>query len=266
MSKFGILTDGWKIQSRKRLLYNPHSGIPLIDYRRLLKLRTPFSKIIFLDSHILSPIAEGFAPTSIVLILNSLTGSFDYERYGVPCRYGDRWYYTYNEGLKPQNVYYALDSDAIDSNEKGTIFFDPNTLSDDGTLAVLHLQINVNLIGEHRCVFQRWALPTVFISNLVPSTLMDFPNLDPIGVMLGFAKLQPEKIILRNLSGSNTQASLSHTIIKDCSTSVTRNLWVSTTPEPKLDLTEMPWHVITRNIAYSSCIIMFLEQNNPRIS
>ena len=136
MSKFGILIDGWKIQSRKRLLYNPHSTIPLIDYRRLLKARTLCSKIIFPDSRILSPIAEGFAPIGIVLILNSLTGFFNYERYGVPCRYGDRWYYTYNEGLKPQNVCYALDNDTIDSNEKGTIFIDPNTLSDDGTLAV----------------------------------------------------------------------------------------------------------------------------------
>jgi prolyl oligopeptidase len=66
----------------------------------------------------------------------SLTKTYDYERYGVPFRSGKKWYYSYNEGLRPQSVYYTVDGDAIESSEKGTVFFDPNTLSDDGTLAV----------------------------------------------------------------------------------------------------------------------------------
>jgi prolyl oligopeptidase len=62
---------------------------------------------------------------------------YDYERYGSPFRCGNRWYYSYNEGLRPQSVFYTLDEDAIDTNSKGTVFFDPNTLSEDGTVAVL---------------------------------------------------------------------------------------------------------------------------------
>ena len=66
----------------------------------------------------------------------SLTKTYDYERYGVPFRKGNNWYYSYNEGLRPQAVYYAVEGDAIDTKAKGKVFFDPNTLSEDGTLAV----------------------------------------------------------------------------------------------------------------------------------
>ena len=68
--------------------------------------------------------------------MRSLTKTYDYERYRTPHKEGNRWYYSYNEGLKPQSVYYSLDDDAIDSKAQGTVFFDPNALSDDGTLAV----------------------------------------------------------------------------------------------------------------------------------
>ena len=96
---------------------------------------------------------------------------------------------------------------------------------------------------------------------------MHFPNLGQIGVSARIRKVAtgedyPEKLEWLKF----TSLSFSHTIIKDYSTNVTRNLWVSTMPEPKPGLTEMPWHVITRNIAYSSYTIMFLEQNNPRTS
>jgi len=46
------------------------------------------------------------------------------------------WYYSYNQGLWPHSVYYTLDGDFIETTERGKVFFDPNTLSDDGTLAV----------------------------------------------------------------------------------------------------------------------------------
>jgi len=54
---------------------------------------------------------------------------YDYERLGTPFRYGDYFYYSRNDGLQNQSVYYR---------KKGTggeaeIFLDPNSFSADGT-------------------------------------------------------------------------------------------------------------------------------------
>jgi prolyl oligopeptidase len=81
---------------------------------------------------------KGLIPiASSVALTFSLTNTYNYERYGVPFQRGKNWYYSFNEGLSAQSIYYTLPDDAIDSKVKGTIFFNPNTLSDDGTLAVL---------------------------------------------------------------------------------------------------------------------------------
>jgi len=75
-----------------------------------------------------------------ILLMCSLTSNFDYERYSVPFQCGKRWYYSYNEGLSAQSVYYTFEEDAINLKAKGTVFFDPNKLSEDGTLAVLSFE------------------------------------------------------------------------------------------------------------------------------
>ena len=59
---------------------------------------------------------------------------YNYERYGLPFRKGDRYYYSHNSGLQAQNVIYTLDS-LEDPNPK--VFIDPNTLSEDGTVALM---------------------------------------------------------------------------------------------------------------------------------
>jgi len=66
----------------------------------------------------------------------SLTNMYNYERFSAPFRAGKHWYYSYNEGLKAQAVHYTLDEKAIAAREMGTVFFDPNTLSEDGTISV----------------------------------------------------------------------------------------------------------------------------------
>ena len=108
---------------------------PYTDNRTLLLPRTLFLKSTFPNFRIPRRIVKGLCSEEKRLTC-SLTKTYDYERYGVPHKAGNRWYYSYNEGLKPQSVYYSLDDDSIDSKAKGTVFFDPNTLSDDGTLAV----------------------------------------------------------------------------------------------------------------------------------
>jgi len=71
----------------------------------------------------------------------SLTKNYDYERFGVPSRRGNRWYYSHNTGLQAQSIYYSIEDEMIDTKEQGTIFFDPNTLSEDGTVAVFSLWV-----------------------------------------------------------------------------------------------------------------------------
>ena len=105
--------------------------------RRLSRRRTLFSKTTSRDSRIPPSIVIGTWPLEDYLLRHSLTKTFNYERYTPPFRRGDRWYYSYNEGLKAQSVHYAIEKDRIDDKEQGTVFFDPNTLSDDGTLSVL---------------------------------------------------------------------------------------------------------------------------------
>jgi prolyl oligopeptidase len=57
---------------------------------------------------------------------------WDYERYGMPMKEGGRYYYSYNDGLQNQNVLYTQSS--LDAEAE--LLIDPNTWSDDGTIAL----------------------------------------------------------------------------------------------------------------------------------
>jgi prolyl oligopeptidase len=61
-----------------------------------------------------------------------LTALWDYERYEVPVREGNRVFYQRNSGLQPQAVLYVVDLPRFEPRP----LLDPNTLSKDGTVAV----------------------------------------------------------------------------------------------------------------------------------
>ena len=61
-----------------------------------------------------------------------ISGIMDHEKRGTPWRRGDRWYYYHNSGLQNQYVMFTCDSPGA----AGKVFFDPNTLSEDGTVAL----------------------------------------------------------------------------------------------------------------------------------
>src|SRR5262249_48553734 len=61
-----------------------------------------------------------------------LTALWDYERYEVPVREGNRVFYLRNSGLQPQPVLYVVDLPRFEPRP----LLDPNTLSKDGTVAV----------------------------------------------------------------------------------------------------------------------------------
>jgi len=61
-----------------------------------------------------------------------LTRLWNYPRYSLPFKRGDRYFFSKNDGLQNQSVLYTqktLESDAV-------VVLDPNTLSADGTIAV----------------------------------------------------------------------------------------------------------------------------------
>lgn len=65
-------------------------------------------------------------------IKDRLTKLWNYERYAVPRRHGNRYFFEKNDGLQNQYVIYTVKS----LHEEPRVLLDPNTLSDDGTIAL----------------------------------------------------------------------------------------------------------------------------------
>jgi prolyl oligopeptidase len=61
-----------------------------------------------------------------------LTKLWNFERYGVPFKEGGRYFFTKNDGLQNQSVFYTTES----LMEKPRLLLDPNKLSTDGTAAL----------------------------------------------------------------------------------------------------------------------------------
>ncbi|CEL97891.1 unnamed protein product [Vitrella brassicaformis CCMP3155] len=68
-------------------------------------------------------------------ILTRLREVWDYEKFGTPFKRGGKYYYYHNSGLQQQYVLYTLPS--LDAPSRCA--FDPNTWSEDGTIALTSL-------------------------------------------------------------------------------------------------------------------------------
>lgn len=71
-------------------------------------------------------------------IKQRLTQLWDYEKFGIPFKEGNRYFYFKNDGLQNQSVLYTLTS--LDAEP--AVLIDPNTLSEDGTIALSGLAIS----------------------------------------------------------------------------------------------------------------------------
>ena len=71
-------------------------------------------------------------------IKQRLTKLWDYEKYGIPFKEGDRYFYFKNDGLQNQSVLYTLKT----LEEQPKVLLDPNKLSEDGTVALSGLSIS----------------------------------------------------------------------------------------------------------------------------
>lgn len=71
-------------------------------------------------------------------IKERLTELWDYERYGIPYRQGERYFIYKNDGLQNQSVLYTMKS----LEDELEVLIDPNKLSEDGTVALSGISIS----------------------------------------------------------------------------------------------------------------------------
>ncbi len=67
-----------------------------------------------------------------------LTQLWNYEKFGMPFKQADRYFYFKNDGLQNQSVLYTL----LDLEAEPRVLLDPNQLSEDGTVALSGLSIS----------------------------------------------------------------------------------------------------------------------------
>ncbi|MGD8450707.1 MAG: prolyl oligopeptidase family serine peptidase [Phycisphaerae bacterium] len=67
-----------------------------------------------------------------------MTHLWNFEKYGMPRKEGGKYFFSKNDGLQNQSVFYVADS--LDAEPR--VLLDPNTLSTDGTVALAGLAIS----------------------------------------------------------------------------------------------------------------------------
>lgn len=71
-------------------------------------------------------------------IAGELRNLLDMEQIGAPTKKKGKYYYFYNSGLQNQSVLYVADK----PGERGRVLLDPNTLSSEGTVALLGIEFS----------------------------------------------------------------------------------------------------------------------------
>lgn len=106
-------------------------------------------------------------------IQQRLTKLWDYEKYGIPFKEGENYFYFKNDGLQNQSVLYTLPS--LDAEPR--VLLDPNTLSEDGTVALSGIEISENgkllaySLSTSGSDWQEWKVRNIQTSEDLPDHL-----------------------------------------------------------------------------------------------
>ena len=134
-------------QSNKSMVYPPAKKVDQVDDYHGTKVPDPYRWLENPDSEETRAWVEaenkvtfGFLEEipSRARIKERLTKLWNYEKYGVPAKFGDRYIYSKNNGLQNQNVLYTTTS----LGGQAQVLLDPNTLSTDGTVALSNYEVS----------------------------------------------------------------------------------------------------------------------------
>lgn len=120
--------------ARKSDVVDDYHGTPIADPYRWLEEANSAETKAFVESQnrltreFLDEFPAGAA------IRTRLTRLWNYPKWTVPNKKGNRYFFLKNDGLQNQAVLYRQDS----RNDAPTVILDPNRLSDDGTIALLN--------------------------------------------------------------------------------------------------------------------------------
>ncbi|MFQ5675344.1 MAG: prolyl oligopeptidase family protein [bacterium] len=127
-------------QSKRIAQTDDYFGVTVADpYRWLEELDSPDTKAWVTAQNDLSrPYLEGIARRES--IKERLTEVWNYERYGIPFKEGGKYFYTRNDGLQNQSVFYV--ADALDAEPR--VLIDPNVLRKDATMSLRGTSVSPN--------------------------------------------------------------------------------------------------------------------------
>lgn len=134
-------------QSNKSMVYPSAKKVDQVDDYHGTKVPDPYRWLENPDSEETRAWVEGENKVTFgfleeipsrARIKERLTKLWNYEKYGVPAKFGDRYIYSKNNGLQNQNVLYTTTS----LGGQAQVLLDPNTLSTDGTVALSNYEVS----------------------------------------------------------------------------------------------------------------------------
>ena len=138
--------------SSQPLVYPPTATVDHVDDYHGTKVADPYRWLEDLDSDETRQWVE--AQNAVTFdyldriperdkIRKRLTALWDYEKFDIPWKRESRYFYMHNTGLQNQSVLYVIES--LDGEPR--ILLDPNTLSEDGTVALTGASVSED--GKH---------------------------------------------------------------------------------------------------------------------